>query len=411
MTSFHQESYFTQIQMAPLDPILGITEAFNLDQNPKKINLGVGVYYNADGQVPLLECVRKAECELVSHKTSRVYLPINGLSTYNDAVQELIFGTNHSVVQDRRIITVQALGGTGALKLGADFIKQFIPISKQIWISDPSWENHQALFEMAGFIVKYYPYYDVIKHNVDFNAMCDALNIAPSGSIILLHACCHNPTGADLDSEQWTQIISIMTSRGLIPFLDMAYQGFRNGLIEDSSIISRFIEMNSVLFVANSFSKSLALYGERVGALSIVTSSHDVALRVLSQLKRVVRTNYSNPPIYGSQIVSIILKSPTLRTLWEQELNTMRLRIREMRKLLVQKLKEKTSYDFGFVMRQHGMFSYSGLTKKQIARLRHEYSIYAIQTGRICIAALNYKNIDTIVNAIAQVLSSEVKKF
>lgn len=398
-------SLFTAIEMAPRDPILGITEAFNTDRNPGKTNLGVGVYYDDHGKVPLLECVRKAEAELSAKSAPRTYLPIDGLAAYDKAVQELVFGAGSAVIQEKRAITVQALGGTGALKLGADFIKRFSPASTQVWISDPSWENHRALFEMAGFTVNDYPYYDAATRGVDFTGMLEALQTMPAGAVVLLHACCHNPTGADLTADQWTQVIDVITSRRLLPFLDMAYQGFGDGIEEDGSVVRRFAEADGPLFVSNSFSKSFSLYGERVGALNIITASSDEATRVLSQLKRVVRTNYSNPPIHGGQIVATVLATPELRVLWEKELAGMRVRIREMRQLLVTRLKEKaSSHCFDFVIRQRGMFSYSGLTRAQVERLRTEFSVYAVDTGRICVAALNTRNIDAVADAIAKVL-------
>jgi aromatic-amino-acid transaminase len=404
MSQSHPASLFTAIEMAPRDPILGITDAFNADKNPNKVNLGVGVYYDDNGKVPLLECVRKAEAQLMEKATPRTYLPIDGLAAYDKAVQELVFGADSTVVKEKRAITVQALGGTGALKLGADFLKRFSPES-QIWISDPSWENHRALFESAGFTVNAYPYYDPATRGVNFAGMLKALKEMPTGAIVLLHACCHNPTGADLTDAQWTEVIQVVTQRGLIPFLDMAYQGFGDGIDADGKVVRLFAEAGGPLFVSNSFSKSFSLYGERVGALSIVAVSAEEAGRVLSQLKRVVRTNYSNPPIHGGQVVATALSAPELRTLWEDELAGMRVRIREMRQTLVAKLKEKApNHDFDFVIQQRGMFSYSGLTKEQVGRLRDEFSIYAIDTGRICVAALNSRNIDTVVAAIAKVL-------
>ncbi|AMP03758.1 aromatic amino acid transaminase [Collimonas pratensis] len=398
-------SLFTAIEMAPRDPILGITEGFNADQNPGKTNLGVGVYYDDNGKVPLLECVQKAEAQLIEKLSPRTYLPIEGLAAYDKAVQELVFGADSAVVQEKRAITVQAIGGTGALKLGADFLKRFSADNTQVWISDPSWENHRALFESAGFTVNNYPYYDPSTRGVNFSGMLDALKAMPSGSVVLLHACCHNPTGADLSDAEWTQVIEVVTQRGLVPFLDMAYQGFGDGIEADGQVVRRFTEAGGPVFVSNSFSKSFSLYGERVGALSIVAASKEEAGRVLSQLKRVVRTNYSNPPIHGGQVVATALASPELRKLWEEELAGMRLRIREMRQLLVKKLKEQApGHDFDFVIKQRGMFSYSGLTKAQVERLRDEFSIYAVDTGRICVAALNSKNIDNVVAAIAKVL-------
>jgi len=397
-------SLLNAIEMAPRDPILGITEAYNADKNPKKANLGVGVYYDDNGKLPLLECVRKAEAQMMEKLSPRGYLPIDGLVAYDKAVQDLVFGADSAVVKDKRAVTAQAIGGTGALKLGADFLKRFAP-NAQVWISDPSWENHRALFESAGFVVNNYPYYDDASHGVNFAGMLDTLKSVPAGSIILLHACCHNPTGADLTDAQWKEVIAVITSRGLIPFLDMAYQGFGDGIEADGKVVRQFAEAGGPVFVSNSFSKSFSLYGERVGALSIVANNAEEAARVLSQLKRVIRTNYSNPPTHGGQVVATALASPELRALWEEELAGMRVRIREMRKALVEKLKAKApSYDFDFVIQQRGMFSYSGLTKEQVGRLRDEYSIYAVDTGRICVAALNSGNIDYVVDAIAKVL-------
>ncbi|GGI53257.1 amino acid aminotransferase [Oxalicibacterium solurbis] len=397
-------SLLTAIEMAPRDPILGITEAFNADKNPKKANLGVGVYYDDNGKLPLLECVRKAEAQMMEKLSPRGYLPIDGLVAYDKAVQDLVFGADSSVVKDKRAVTAQAIGGTGALKLGADFLKRFSP-NAQVWISDPSWENHRALFESAGFVVNTYPYYEESSHGVNFAGMLDTLKSIPAGSIVLLHACCHNPTGADLTDAQWKEVIATVTSRGLIPFLDMAYQGFGDGIESDGKVVRQFAEAGGPVFVSNSFSKSFSLYGERVGALSIVANNAEEAARVLSQLKRVIRTNYSNPPTHGGQVVATALASPELRALWEEELAGMRVRIREMRQALVEKLKAQApGHDFDFVIQQRGMFSYSGLTKAQVDRLREEYSIYAVDTGRICVAALNSGNIDYVVSAIAKVL-------
>ncbi|HWV62100.1 MAG TPA: amino acid aminotransferase, partial [Oxalicibacterium sp.] len=365
-------SLLTAIEMAPRDPILGITEAFNADKNPKKANLGVGVYYDDNGKLPLLECVRKAEAQMMEKLSPRGYLPIDGLVAYDKAVQDLVFGADSSVVKDKRAVTAQAIGGTGALKLGADFLKRFSP-NAQVWISDPSWENHRALFESAGFVVNTYPYYEESSHGVNFAGMLDTLKSIPAGSIVLLHACCHNPTGADLTDAQWKEVIATVTSRGLIPFLDMAYQGFGDGIESDGKVVRQFAEAGGPVFVSNSFSKSFSLYGERVGALSIVANNAEEAARVLSQLKRVIRTNYSNPPTHGGQVVATALASPELRALWEEELAGMRVRIREMRQALVEKLKAQApGHDFDFVIQQRGMFSYSGLTKAQVDRLREE---------------------------------------
>jgi aromatic-amino-acid transaminase len=404
MTSPASASIFSAIDMAPRDPILGITEAFNADTNPAKINLGVGVYYDDNGKVPLLACVRKAEEILMEQQAPRTYLPIEGLAAYDKAVQELVFGAGSQIIQDKRAVTVQAIGGTGALKIGADFLQRFAPGS-QVWISDPSWENHRALFESAGFTVNTYRYYDAATRGVDFAGMLADLKAMPKGAIVLLHACCHNPTGADLSAAQWDEVIGAVRAGGLVPFLDMAYQGFGSGIAEDGAVVAKFAAAGGPLLISNSFSKSFSLYGERVGALSVVGESADEAARLLSQLKRVVRTNYSNPPVHGGKVVATALTTPELRQLWEDELAGMRVRIKEMRNAFVEKLKAKApGHDFEFVREQVGMFSYSGLTKQQVERLRTEHSIYAVDTGRICVAALNSKNIDLVIDAIAKVL-------
>ena len=404
MTAPHSAPLFAAIEMAPRDPILGITEAFNADQHPEKTNLGVGVYYDDNGKVPLLGCVQKAESLIMEKLAPRTYLPIEGLAAYDKAVQELVFGANSEVVTSKRAITAQAIGGTGALKLGADFLKRFSP-NAQVFISDPSWENHRALFESAGFVVNNYPYYDTATKGVNFDGMLASLQSMPAGSIVLLHACCHNPTGADLTDQQWTQVIQVVSQRGLVPFLDMAYQGFGDGITEDGKVVEMFAATGGPLFVSNSFSKSFSLYGERVGALSIVAANAEEAARLMSQLKRVIRTNYSNPPMHGGQVVAMALATPELRKLWEEELAGMRVRIKAMRQSLVDKLKAKApQHNFDFVIQQRGMFSYSGLTKAQVERLKTEFSIYAVDTGRICVAALNSRNIDRVVDAIAKVL-------
>ncbi len=391
------------VPMAPRDPILGVTEAYNTDKNPNKVNLGVGIYYDDNGKVPLLECVKRAERQMMENLMPRAYLPIDGIAAYDKAVQQLVFGADHPAVVENRIITVQALGGTGALKVGADFLRRLAP-EAQVWISDPSWENHRALFENAGFVVNNYPYYDTARKGLDFDAMLKALQIMPSGAIVVLHACCHNPTGADLSVEQWDRVRATVIARGLIPFLDIAYQGFAEDIEADAATVRAFAKTTHPVFVSNSFSKSFSLYGERVGALSVVTASADEAARTLSQIKRIVRTNYSNPPTHGGQVVATVLNNAELRKLWEEELGQMRTRIRSMREKLAGLLKAKLpNADYSFVTRQRGMFSYSGLTKEQVTKLRENYSIYAIDSGRICVAALNTRNIETVANAIAAV--------
>ncbi len=397
-------SVLENIKMAPKDPILGVTEAYNADQNPKKVNLGVGVYTDDNGKVPVLQCVRRAEQKLAETAMPRNYLPIDGLAIYDRAVQETLFGADSPAVKDGRIVTVQTLGGTGGLKVGGDFLRRVNP-GADIYISDPSWEYHRAIFEYAGFTVKTYPYYDPATNGLKFDAMLAALDQLPAGAIVLLHACCHNPTGVDLSAAQWEKVITVVNKRALVPFLDIAYQGFAEGLEADAATIRRFTAECPAVFVSSSFSKSLSLYGERVGALSIVTASKDEAARTLSQLKRVIRTNYSNPPTHGGQAVALVLTTPELRKQWDQELGQMRERIKVMRREFVEKVRAlRADFDLSFIVDQRGMFSYSGLTKEQVHQLRDEYSIYAIDSGRICVASLNSKNIDYVAQAVAKVL-------
>jgi len=397
-------SLFGAVDLAPRDPILGVTEAFNADANPRKVNLGVGVYVDDNGKVPLLDCVKRAEREMTDKASPRTYLPIDGIPAYDKAVQLLLLGTDSEIVALGRAVTVQALGGTGGLRVGADFLRKFAPGAK-VAISTPSWENHRALFEAAGFEVITYPYYDPATHGLDFAAMRASLNAMASGTIVVLHACCHNPTGVDPTPEQWDEILATVRARGLVPFLDLAYQGFGDGIDADGIVVRKFAATPGPLFISSSFSKSFSLYGERVGACTIVASDKDEAARVLSQVKRIVRANYSNPPTHGGQIVAMALTSAQLREIWEIELGGMRERIRAMREALVAKLAERApGVDFDFVRKQRGMFSYSGLNREQVQRLRDEFSIYAVDTGRICVAALNSKNIEYVADSIAAVL-------
>ncbi|MFO1324596.1 MAG: amino acid aminotransferase [Burkholderiales bacterium] len=397
-------SLLSAVELAPRDPILGVTETFVADTNPKKVNLGVGVYNDDAGKLPVLDCVKRAEHAMAERSSPRGYLPIDGLPAYDRAVQALLFGADSDVIASGRAVTVQALGGTGGLKIGADFLRKFAPGS-QVWISDPSWENHRALFEGAGFVVNHYAYYDTASRGLDFAAMIASLERIPAGGIVVLHACCHNPTGVDPDAAQWGRIIEVVRARGLVPFLDIAYQGFADGTEADAAVVRRFATTPGPLFVSSSFSKSFSLYGERVGALSVVATDKDEATRVLSQVKRVVRANYSNPPTHGGEIVAQVLGTTELRALWEAELAMMRNRIKLMRAELVERLHElMPGRDFRFMLTQRGMFSYSGLTKAQVQRLRDEYSIYAVDTGRICVAALNSRNVDYVAHAIATVL-------
>jgi aromatic-amino-acid transaminase len=394
---------FGAVDMAPRDPIICVTEAFMADPNPRKVNLGVGVYCDDAGKVPLLACVSRAEQALTAKGAPHTYLPIDGIQAYDRAVRTLLLGGESPLIEENRAITVQALGGTGALKVGADFLKKFAPRAG-VWISDPSWENHRALFEGAGFTVGTYPYYDASTRGLDFEGMMGALEKLPAGSIVVLHACCHNPTGADPTHEQWTRILDTVRSRGLVPFLDIAYQGFGDGIEADGEVVRRFAATRGPLFIASSFSKSFSLYGERVGAVTVVTDTADEAARVLSQMKRVARANYSSPPSFGGSIVTTVLESPELRALWEQELATMRDRIKAMRHRLVDALKTRLpGRDFRFMLEQRGMFSYSGLSSDQVRRLRNEFSVYAIDTGRICVAALNSRNSDYVADAVGSV--------
>ncbi|WP_321836878.1 amino acid aminotransferase [Pseudomonas kulmbachensis] len=397
-------SLFSAVEMAPRDPILGLNEAFNADTRTSKVNLGVGVYCNEEGRIPLLRAVVEAETIRVAQHASRGYLPIDGIAAYDQAVQKLLFGAESPLLAAGRVITTQAVGGTGALKIGADFLKQLQP-NAVVAISDPSWENHRALFETAGFPVQNYRYYDAASHDVNRAGMLEDLNALPAGSIVVLHACCHNPTGVDLTPADWQNVLDVVRAKGLIPFLDMAYQGFGDGIAEDAAAVRLFADSGLNFFVSSSFSKSFSLYGERVGALSIITESKEESARVLSQVKRVIRTNYSNPPTHGATIAAAVLNSPELRAMWEEELAEMRLRIRGMRLQMVELLSKKApGHDFSFVARQRGMFSYSGLTVEQVTRLRTEYGIYALDTGRICVASLNQRNIEAVTDAIVQVI-------
>ena len=395
---------FASVEMAPRDPILGLTEAFVADTRPTKVNLGVGVYTDDNGKVPLLAAVRQAEADRAANPSARGYLPLEGMAGYNQAVQQLLFGKDAAVLAEGRVATFETLGGTGGLKVGADFLRRMLP-GAEVWISDPSWENHRALFEAAGFKVNAYPYYDADTHGVKFDAMLACLNGLPAGSIVVLHACCHNPTGVDLDAGQWAKVLDAVKARGLMAFLDCAYQGFGDGIDADAAAVRLFGASGESFVLSSSFSKSFSLYGERVGALSIVTASKDETARVVSQVKRVIRTNYSNPPTHGASVVAAVLSSPALRQVWEGELAGMRERIRAMRTGLVDKLAAAgVTKDFSFVVRQRGMFSYSGLTSAQVDRLRNEFGIYAVSSGRICVAALNTRNLDYVAQAIAKVL-------
>lgn len=397
-------SLFAGVPMAPRDPTLGPTEAFNRDSNPNRVNLSVGIYLSDEGRIPILRAVAEAERRQAASALPRGYLPIDGIAAYDAVVQKLLLGDSSPLIADGRAITAQSLGGTGALKIGADLLKTVVP-DASVAISDPTWENHRAVFESAGFPVVTYPYYDTSTRGVRFEAMVDFLKTIAPRSIIVLHACCHNPTGVDLTTEQWQTLLEVLRGRELLPFLDIAYQGFARGIEEDGAVVRQFAQSGMPVLIASSFSKSFSLYGERVGALTIIDFSQGESARVLSQLKRVIRANYSTPPTHGGAVVTTVLTTPDLRASWIEELTEMRERIQHMRAALVESLKTHgASRDFSFVLRQNGMFSYSGLTTEQVDRLRDEFHIYAVSTGRICVAALNTSNVDYVAKAITTVL-------
>lgn len=395
---------FTSVARAPSDPVFGLNEQFAADPHPNKVNLGIGVYADEHGKLPLLRCVQAAEQALAAHLAPRAYLPMDGLRHYDAEVQKLLFGADSEPVASGRVVTLQALGGTGALKLGADFLVKMGLASKAL-ISDPTWTNHHALFTQAGFSVARYSYSSRQARGVDFSGMLADLDAADAGTVVVLHACCHNPTGHDLNDDQWGQVVETVRQRGLIPVLDLAYQGFGRGLLEDRAALDQFVRAGVNFLVANSFSKNFSLYGERVGALSVVCTNAEEAARVLSQLKITVRTNYSNPPTHGAAVITHVLRDPELRALWEQELAGMRERIRRMRQALVDGLAAAgVKQDMRFMLEQQGMFSYSGLSREQMQQLRSEYGVYGLDSGRLCVAALNEHNIAYVCDAIAQVL-------
>jgi len=393
-------SLFSKVEELPRDPILGLTEAFVADKTPHRVNLGVGVYQDEHGKVPLLACVKLAEEAMLAKAAPHTYVPIDGYAHYNAAVAKMVFAESCDLAN---VVTVQALGGTGALKLGAEMVKVATPNAK-VWISDPSWENHRALFAAAGFAVETYPYYGA-DGELDFSGLIATLEKIPAGDVVLLHACCHNPTGLDLSQDQWRQIAKVVRARGLTPFLDTAYMGFAEGLETDAFSVRLFASDGGPLFVSFSFSKSLSLYGERVGALSVLTANPQERSRVLSQIKRIARITYSSPAGHGAAAAAAVLADPALRQQWDEELGAMRARIKKMRQLLADKLAERVpGRDFSYIVRQNGMFSYSRLTKPQAVLLREKYAVYALDSGRICVAALNEKNIDYVAESIAKVM-------
>lgn len=396
-------SFFANVELVPGDPILGLTDAYNADTRTDKVNLGVGIYYDEQGRIPLLASVSEVEKKLAQDARPRGYSPIDGLPAYTDATRKLLFGVDSPLLAQGRVATSQTVGGSGALRVGADLLKKLLPHAT-VAISNPSWENHRAVFGAAGFEIVDYTYFDAQAHGLDFAGMLADLNKLKPGTVVLLHACCHNPTGADLSHAQWREVAGVLKERGLFPFIDIAYQGFDQGIEQDAYAIRLLAEVGVESFVvASSYSKSFSLYGERVGALSVVGANADETKAVQSQVKRIIRTIYSSPSVHGAALVAGVLTSPELRARWEQELTGMRERIHALRAGLVAKLAVADVGDYSFISRQAGMFSYSGLSKAQVDRLRDEHAIYAVGSGRICVAALNANNLDKVANAIAAV--------
>ncbi len=387
------------------DPILSLNEAFQKDSRPGKINLSIGIYFDDEGRIPMLDSVRKAELAVVADAGARPYLPMEGAANFRNAVQALLFGENHPARAEGRIVTIQSVGSSGGLKVGADFIKRYFPASA-IYVSDPTWDNHRAVFEGSGIEVKTYPYYDAATGGVRFADMLEAIRALPAKSVVLLHACCHNPTGVDLSPLQWDELIPVLKERELLPFLDLAYQGYGDGIDEDAFAIRAMLDAGLSFFVANSFSKSMSLYGERCGALSVVCPDAAQAALVLGQLKFMIRRNYSNPPLHGGQIVARVLSDPQLRSLWEGEVTEMRERIHAMRNALHGVLTAKLpGRNFDYFLTQRGMFSYTGLTAAQVDRLKDEFGVYLVRSGRMCVAGLNNKNVEATASAMAAVLA------
>ncbi|MGI2000873.1 amino acid aminotransferase [Shewanella frigidimarina] len=395
---------FSQVTLAPADPILGLTDAFKADTRSHKVNLGVGIYKDEAGQTPVLSSVKKAEAILLETEKTKNYLGIEGVQAYNQVVQELLFGADSQIISDKRAVTAQAPGGTGALRVASEFLVRNTK-STTIWVSNPTWANHQNIFETAGLTVKEYRYYKAETHDMDFDSMLVDLANANAGDVVLLHGCCHNPTGIDLSIEQWKLVAKVCLEKSLLPLFDFAYQGFGAGIDEDAQGLRVVAAVVPELLIANSFSKNFGLYNERIGAVTIVAENQDDAVKSFSQIKKTIRANYSNPPAHGGLIVSTILADVTLRQEWETELTLMRERIAEMRSLFVQSLKaEGVEQDFSFISRQNGMFSFSGLNKSQVARLKDEFAIYIVGSGRISVAGLTKNNIPAVCKAIAQVI-------
>jgi len=386
------------------DPILTLNEDFQKDPRQGKINLSIGIYFDEAGRLPVMAAVREAESAMLTSVGPKPYLPMAGAPNYREAIQHLLFGADHEAVKTGRIATLQTLGGSGGLKVGGDFLKRYFPDS-QVWVSDPTWDNHRAMFEGAGFVVNTYPYYDAATGGLKFDAMLDAIQQLPKHSIVLLHACCHNPTGVDLSVAQWGELIPVLRDRQLLPYLDIAYQGFGDGIDEDAHAIRALADAGVPFFVANSFSKSFSLYGERVGGLSVVCPDKDQASRVFGQLMSAVRRNYSSPPTHGSQIVARVLQTPALNKLWSDELGAMRERIQLMRRRLYDGIVQRVpGRDFSYFITQRGMFSYTGLSPEQVDVLREQHGVYVLRSGRMCVAGLNSHNVDRVAEAFAAVV-------
>ncbi len=396
---------FQKVDAYAGDPILSLMERFKEDPRSDKVNLSIGLYYNEDGIIPQLQAVAEAEARLNAqpHGAS-LYLPMEGLNSYRHAIAPLLFGADHPVLKQNRVASIQTLGGSGALKVGADFLKRYFPQSR-VWVSDPTWENHIAIFEGAGFEVSTYPWFDDETNGVRFEAFLAKLQTLPERDIVLLHPCCHNPTGADLSNSQWDEVVNVLKARNLIPFLDIAYQGFGAGMEDDAYAIRAIASAGLPMLVSNSFSKIFSLYGERVGGLSIVCDDAETAGRVLGQLKATVRRNYSSPPNFGAQVVAAVLNDAALKASWLAEVEAMRTRILAMRQTLVDALKEAVpGKNFDYLLKQRGMFSYTGLSAAQVDRLREEFGVYLIASGRMCVAGLNSRNVQRVAQAFAAVM-------
>lgn len=397
---------FRTLPMAPADPILGLAEAFKNDPNPAKIDLSAGVYRDAAGKTPVFRAVKRAEERILRNETTKNYLSIQGSAEYAAAVQEMVFGADHEILARRRAVTAHTPGGTGALRVAGDFLHKLFP-AKRIWVSQPTWPNHPSVFRAAGMEVKTYPYFDAAHNDLDFDAMLAALAQLPEGDVVLLHGCCHNPTGIDPTPAQWEQIAGVLATRKLLPLVDFAYQGLAEGMREDAAGLLALCQRCPELLIASSFSKNFGLYNERVGALTLVAEDADAAAAALSQLKLCIRANYSNPPAHGAAIVTTIWNDPELHAEWEGEVKAMRERINEMRSLFVETLADKgVTRDFSSIARQRGMFSFSGLTPEQVAMLRQRYSIYIIDSGRINVAGMTTDNMDRLCQAIAEVMGA-----